>query len=263
MAFTTVAFSMQRVGATAALTVVTPVADQHVTIDGNNIIIPKGMNKLLGACMCYGTGLASAVPGVFWGQLRSPGLRRVFEQDLNRVADTFTHEIHQEHIHMFPDSPLPLDEGEGLQAWTAHPALALGETAVYVHLGDGAVKPVSGEARTMRFTSVCAPVTRVWTLGVLGIVQTLPMGTYAVVGANVFNLTEFGAFRLVFTGYDWRPGGMITHGAGAQDVTFQRDGYLGEWGRFYYTQPPRIEICSVLAAPVANPTVYLDLIKVG
>lgn len=263
--FTTVAFSMARPAATAALTVVTPVADQHVTIDGNNIVIPRGMNKLLGACCAYGTGLASAVPGAYICQLQSPGLRRVFNQEIADIADTFTHEIHQEHIQMFPDSPLPLDEGEGLQAWTAHPAgpAGAGETAVYVHLCDGPIKPISGEVRTIRFTSVCAPVTRVWALGVLGVVQQLPMGNYAVVGARVINATEFGAFRLIFTGYDWRPGGMMTHTLDSQDVVYQRNGWLGEWGRFNWMTLPRIEISSVLAGPVANPVVYLDLIKVG
>lgn len=261
--FTTVAYSMQRVGATPALTIVTPVPDAHVTETATDIIVPTGMNKLFGAVMAYGTGLASAVPGVFLGQLQSPSLRRVFQQELSRVEDTFGHETHQEHYHLFPDSPLPLDEGEGLQAWTAHPALALGETAVYAFLADGPAIPVKGEVRTIRYTTVCAPVTRVWTLGALAVVQPLSMGTYAVVGARVCNLTEYGAFRLIFTGYDWRPGGMITHGLASQDATFQRNGYMGEWGRFSWQDLPRIEICSVLAAPIANPVVYLDVIKVG
>lgn len=263
MPYTTVAFSMQRVGATAALTVVTPVADPHVTIDGNNIVVPKGMNKILGACFAYGTGLASAAPGAYLGQLQSPSLRRVINNEAAMIADTFTHEIHDEHIQMFPESPLPLDEGEGLQAWTAHPALALGETAVYVHLCDGPISKLAGEVRTIRFTSVCAPVTRVWTLGVLGVVQQLAMGEYAVVGARVTNATEFGAFRFIFTGYDWRPGGQITHTLDSQDCIKQRGGNLGEWGRFDWMHLPRIEICSVLAAPVANPTVFLDLIKIS
>lgn len=263
MAFTTVAYSMQRVGATVPLTVVTPVADPHVTIDGNNIVVPDKMDKVMGAAFCYGTGLASAVAGAYLGQLQSPSLRRVFNQECGRINDTFAHEVHDEHIWMNPQSPLPLDAGEGLQAWTAHPALALGETAVYVHLCDGPIAPIDGEIRTIRFTSVCAPVTRVWTLGVLGVVQQLPMGDYAVVGARVTNATEFGCFRLIFTGYDWRPGGMITHTLDAQDCMRQRNGYLGEWGRFTWTQIPRIELCSMLAAPVANPVVFLDLIKVS
>lgn len=259
--YTTVAYSMQRVGATVPLTVVTPVADPHVTIDGNNIVVPKGLNKIMGACFSYGTGLASAAPGAYLGQLQSPSLRRVINQEAARIGDTFTHEIHDEHIWMNPRSPLPLDEGEGLQAWTAHPALALGETQVVVHLCDAPIAPIDGEIRTIRFTSVCVPVTRVWTLGVLGVVQQLPMGSYAVVGARVCNLTEYGSFRLIFTGYDWRPGGMMTHMLDAQDCLQQRNGFCGVWGEFDWMHLPRIEICSVLAAPVANPTVFLDLIK--
>ena len=263
MAFTTVVYSMQRVGATAALTVVTPVADPHVTIDGNNIVVPDKMSNLMGHCFSYGTGLASAVAGAYLGQLQSPSLRRVFNQEAAKINDTFAHEIHDEHIHTSPRSPIPLEPGEGLQAWTAHPALALGETQVMVHLSDGKIEPVEGEIRTIRYTSVCAPVTRVWTLGVLGVVQSLPMGEYAVVGARVINATESGGFRLIFTGYDWRPGGMITHTLDSQDCLQQRNGFLGVWGTFNWMQLPRIEICSVLAAPVANPTVFLDVIKMS
>lgn len=258
--FTMVAYSMQRVGATAALTVVTPVQDAHVTIDGNNIVVPKDLNKLAGAIVGYGTGVAAGAPTL--AQLASPALRRVFNQDLPRMNDTLA-EIEDEHINLFPDSPIPLDADEGLQAFTAHGALALGETAVYVLLCDGPAKSVSGEVRTIRYTSVCAPVTRVWTLGALGVVQQLPQGKYAVVGARVYNATEFGAFRLIFTGYDWRPGGMITHSPIAHDIAFQRDGWMGVWGEFDWMHLPRIEICSMLAAPVANPTVYLDVIKTG
>lgn len=258
--FTTVAYSMQRVGATAALTVVTPVADSHVTIDGNNVVVPKELSKLLGAFACYGTGLAAGAPTL--AQLQSPGLRRVFQQDISRMSDSVA-DVTDVEVQLYPDSPLPLDPDEGLQAWTAHGALALGETTVGVFLSDGPAAKVSGEIRTIRFTSVCAAVTRVWTLGVLAAVQQLPMGSYNVVGARVINATESGLFRLVFTGYDWRPGGVLTHSVIAHEPSPFREGRLGVWGAFDWMHLPRIEICSMLAAPVANPNVYLDLIKIS
>ena len=256
--FTTVAYSMQRVGATAALTVVTPVADAHITIDGNNIVIPEKLSKLAGAVVAYGTGIAAGAPTL--AQLASPGLRRVFNQDLPRMSDSLA-AITDAQINLFVDSPIPLDPNEGLQAFTAHGALALGETSMFVFLSDGELTKVKGEIRTIRYTSVCAPVTRVWTLGALGVVQQLPQGTYDVVGARVYNATEFGAFRLIFTGYDWRPGGMITHSPIADEPLIGRGGNMGVWGSFDWMHLPRIEICSMLAAPVANPTVYLDVIK--
>ncbi len=163
--FTMVAYSMQRVGATAALTVVTPVGDAHVTIDGNNVVVPKELNKLAGAIASYGTGIAAGAPT--FAQLASPGLRRVFNQDLPRIHDTLAAILH-EHLNLFPYDPVPLEADEGLQAFTAHGALALGETSVYVLLCDGPAKAITGEVRTIRYTSVCAPVTRVWTLGALG-----------------------------------------------------------------------------------------------
>jgi len=93
--------------------------------------------------------------------------------------------------------------------------------------------------------------------------QQLPMGTYAVVGARVVNLTESGLFRLIFTGYDWRPGGVLTHSVLLHEPELFRGGRLGVWGTFDWMHLPRIEILSILAAPVANPDVYLDLIQIG
>jgi hypothetical protein len=260
MGFTTVAYSMQRVGATAALTVITPVADAHVTINGNTIVIPPKMNKLMGAASSYGTGLAAGAPTL--AQLQSPALRRVFNQDISRMMDTLA-EFEDGHINAFPYDPLPLDEGEGLTAWSAHGALALGETSMFVFLCDKPATPISGEIRTVRFTSVCAAATRVWTLGVLAATQQLPMGRYAVVGMKAMNLTDFGAVRLVFTDTPWRPGCIMTHSPIAHEPQMFRDGVLGEWGQFNWQDPPRIEVCSVLAAPVANPQIMLDVIKIA
>lgn len=260
MAFTMVAYSMQRVGATAALTVITPVADAHIAINGNNIVIPPRLNKLMGAVSSYGTGLAAGAPTL--AQLASAALRRVVQQDISRMSDTLA-EIGDSHVQMYPYDPLPLDEGEGLQAFSAHGALALGETSMFVFLCDKPASPVSGEVRTVRFTSVCAAATRVWTLGVLAAQQQLPMGRYAVVGMRAMNLTDFGACRLIFTDTPWRPGCIITHSPIAREPNMFRDGVLGEWGQFNWQDPPRIEVCSVLAAPVANPQIMLDIIKIA
>jgi len=259
--FHMVAYSMQRVGATPALTVVTPVQDTILTTQGNSFVVPAALSKLWGAVVAAGTGIAAGTPTL--AQLQSPGLRRVFQQDLPLVNDTLTYEYHDEHGNLCPWAPVPLDPGEGIQAFTAHGALALNETAVYMLLGDGPVVKPTGEIRTIRYTSVCAAVTRVWTLGVLGITQELPQGRYQVVGARVSNLTEYGAFRLVFTEGNWRPGGMMLHGPQSPESMLQRRGNLGIWGEFDWRELPRFEVCSLLAAPVANPAVFLDLIKVS
>jgi hypothetical protein len=251
---------MQRVGATVPLTVVTPVADPHVTIDGNNVVVPKEVSKVIGVYSSYGTGLAAGAPT--FTQLQSPGLRRVFNQDVGKMSDTLA-EVDECQLDMKQDSPIPLDPDEGLQAWTAHAALALGETTVGVFLADAAVAKVAGEIRTIRFTSVCAPVTRVWTLGVLGVVQQLPMGKYAVVGMRAVLGTESGMVRLIFTGYDWRPGCLYSKAITGLSPEVFRNGNMGVWGEFDWMHLPRIEVCSVLAAPVANPAIYLDLIRTG
>jgi len=259
--FTTVAYSALEVAVTLVMTPKPPIADPHVTIDGFNVVVPKEVNKLLGSYMSYGNGIAPGV-GVCWGQLQSPGLRRNFNQDISRMHDTVA-DVTDAEVQMYPDSPLALDADEGLQAWTAHPALALAYSSVGVFLCDGPAVPVTGEIRTIRYTSVCVPVYGVWTLGVLGVVQQLPMGSYAVVGARVFNPIDCGLFRLIFTGYDWRPGGIITHSVMTNEPEIFRAGNLGVWGTFDWMHLPRIEVLATNLAPAVNPTVYLDLLKIG
>jgi len=262
--FTMIAYDMAKVGAAAALAVTTPVPDAHVTIDGNNIVVPKGMNKVCGLYYAHGTAAVAGTPSLV--QLQSPALRRVFQNDYARMHDSNA-AVTERDITLFPDSPIPLDENEGLQAWCANTgALALARALIGVWLCDAPAKAISGEVRTIRYTTVTPAVADTWTLGNLTVIQQLPQGTYAVVGARCLSVGDCGLFRLIFTGYDWRPGGVMTMatavpGIPNPDIEFQRNGYLGEWGRFDWMHLPRLEVCTIAA--VANPDLYLDLIKVG
>ncbi len=259
--FTLLAYQADRAAGFAALTAIAPVPDPHVTIDGNSIIVPKEVPFLIGARVTRVVDTVAAGLGLL-AQLQSPGLRRIFNHDIPLQSDGLD-VINGKVTSLFPESPLPLDVDEGLQAWESCVALVNNNCQIGVWLADGPLAKVSGEIRTIRYTSVVAPAQGAWTLGVLGVVQLLPQGQYAVVGARVVAPLETGLFRLIFTGYDWRPGGIESRGVLENDMPQFRKGYLGVWGTFDWRQLPRIEICSLLNAPVVNPDVYLDLIKVG
>lgn len=255
--FTLVGYDAARAGAIAALAAVTPVADQHVTIDGVNVIVPNELPNVIGEYVAHGTGAAGAP---LLAQLQSPALRRTFQHDIARHHNSVA-VISNEHVNYHPESPIPLDPGEGLQAWLANGAVALARGLIGVLLSDGPQAPARGAIFTLRYTTVTPVVADVWTLGVLTVIQPLPAGRYQVVGARVESAGNCGLFRLIFTGYDWRPGGAIVVSNIVGCPGYQRYGNMGVWGEFDDRHLPRIEILSIVA--VANPVLLLDLIKVG
>jgi hypothetical protein len=259
--FTLVAYEADVAAGYAALTAIAPVPDPHVTIDGKSVIVPKELNKLIGVSATFVVDTVAAGLGKLV-QLQSPGLRRVFNQDITHMSDGLD-VINAKHPQMQPSSPVPLDPDEGLQAWESCAALVNNNCQIGVWLADGPIAKAEGEIRTIRFTSTTPSAQGEWTLGALSVVQELPQGDYAVVGARVVSALDTGLFRLIFTGYDWRPGGILSRGVLENDMDIFRRGNLGIWGTFNWRQLPRIEVCSVLASPVADPTVYLDLIKIA
>lgn len=256
--FTLVAFEAARAAASAALAALAPAADQHITIDGNSIIVPEEMPNVIGKFVAHGTQAVAGNP--ILSQLQSPSLRRTLQPDISGGNDTNAAIIERQ-VHLHPQSPIPLDKGEGLQGWLANGALAAAFGLIAVWLSDGPIAPVKGPIYTLRYTTVTPAAMNAWTLGALTVIQPLATGKYQVVGARCISVAQCGLFRLVFTGYDWRPGGVITTGYLLEDVRFQRDGELGVWGEFDDRHLPRIEVLGIAA--VANPDLYLDLIKVG
>jgi len=256
--YTLVGYDMARAAAVAALAFVTPAPDAHVTIDGPNVIVPDELSNVLGEYVAHGTVAAAGFPTL--AQLQSPALRRTFQHDIPRLHDSLA-PISNEHINFHADSPIPLDKGEGLQAWLANGALAGAFGLIGVLLGDGPQAPVKGQIMTLRYTTVTPVVANAWTLGALTVIQPLPAGRYQVVGARCVSAGTAGIFRLIFTGYDWRPGGVTVINPLVADPDWQRYGNMGVWGEFDDRHLPRLECLHIVA--VANPDLYLDLIKVG
>lgn len=229
-------------------------ADQHVAVSGDIIYVPS-LNKLIAEYVAQANTVTHA-------QLQSPSLRRVALLDIAMVQGGIRPSGGESFLPHF-NCPIELAVGEGLEAYINKPADGSIVATMIAWLADGALTPVVGEIFTVKFTATITSVLTQWVNGAITLGQTLPVGRYAIVGADV---SEAGgdliAFRFVIPGYEWRPGGLTTGDLGAKPSPHQRYGGMGIWGEFESITPPTLDI---LAAAAAAQTVvgYLDLIKLS
>jgi hypothetical protein len=117
-----------------------------------------------------------------------------------------------------------------------------------------------GKRYTLRATSTSAAGNKVWGAVSLTFDQTIPVGTYAIIGMDCIGATDLAA-RCVFPTFAWRPGCLARTSEAIKPDPLFRMGRLGEWGRFTNTAPPTVEIFGS-AAGVAH-TIIFDVVKVA
>ena len=159
-------------------------------------------------------------------------------------------------------NPWTLGVDEQLRAdINSNPGAAASQWAL-LWFADGPVTPITGQRiQTVRGTGTTTVTAQAWSSVNITLDEELTPGNYQVVGMRAEGATCVAA-RLIFrTGDFWRPGTLgCDSPADLQDPVF-RNGGLGVWGEFPFTQLPAAEfLCN--AADTAQ-TVYLDLIKVG
>ncbi len=233
------------------LTYVAALADQHVRVEGDNIVVPEEMANLC-AALAVGATITQA-------RVESPSLRRTLLLDLPEVNVNAEPVFPLAWSEMFTN-PIPLDAFEPLRALVAEGAAGAERETVLIWLGDGAQASVGGEIYTVRATSSTTLTAYTWTNGALTFDQTLPAGRYQVVGMRAES-TGLIAARLVFVGLPWRPGCVGCDAAGDHIPPIFRRGRLGVWGEFAHDQPPTVDFLSVSAD--TSEEVWLDLIKVA
>ena len=258
MPYTTVAFQEDRAAAVTPAEVVAGQDDVHVQVIGDDIIVPR-FNQIIGEVAGHGVTAVAGTPEDAW--LDSPSLRRTSRYEITQPMNFEVAPLGG-NVKMHPLNPVPLDEGEALNAYLENTAVcAAGLGIVGVFLSDGPIAPVSGEIITIHATSVVAGTTALWTNGVLTLALDLPSGRYQVVGARVQAGATAGLFRLIFPEQWHRPGGVSTRVFLDADLPQFRMGRLGVWGEFTHRVLPRLEVLNV--ETVANPEIYLDVIKVS
>ena len=273
-----IAFYGARAGTVAPLNIA-GLADSHVTVQGNNIIVPAQCNRIL-TVFAMSQATAGSLTNII--TISSPSLRATSLLDISNwnangaVVAAAQIPDNNAPFNDFTQAPITLMPGEAMQALSAVDAAAVAENIfVIITLTDGNITPVTADRiETVIFDGQQAAVINTWSPTALVPRQALRAGTYAVVGMKAVG-TSLIAARLVFGNQGARPGVIGTNaavGAGGvgsfSDAVDQmrgmfRMGKMGIWGTFTNVNPPQAEIiCSVADAAITE-HFALDLIKIA
>ena len=254
--FTVGAFDEDRAAAVTTLETLDAVDDDHIHVSDDDLFVPE-LDRLIGVYVFHGYQTTGNPTGC---RITSPTLRRDWPLDIAKMNRP-DEEPTDSQVAMFPQDPLPLAAGEALNALMTNTAITSARGIVGVFFADGAIAPIHGLIRTIKCTSTLTGTADVWSSGPLTLAQDLAVGRYQVVGARCIDPGVWGLFRLIFTGYTWRPGGVMGHYLRYAEPDIFRKGRLGVWGEFRQDAPPRLEVLAAYAA--SNPEVYLDLIRIA
>jgi len=232
-----------------ALTLTAALADPHVRVVGDDIIVPD-LNNIVGL---YGLGLY-----ITRMQILSPSLRRIFNPDIEPL-DRAGEPLSPPNFHDYSQNPLPLVKSEALNCKLAEDVAGAYWNTALAWLAAGPITPVKGEIFTVRATGSTTLTAYAWTNGALTFTQTLPAGRYQLVGARCQS-TGLIAFRFVFPGYAWRPGAIGFDADSDLEPACFRLGRFGVWGEFDHDAPPTVDWLSRTAD--TSEVLHLDLIKV-
>jgi len=226
--------------------------DTQLTVNGDDLRIPEGLNMLAGAAV-----LATTPVAFLGARLVSPTLRRVCNHYIEPIseADEFAG---LPECALFYDTPIELtpDESLNLQI-NSNPAAASAHFGA-VWLSDGPMAPVGGDIRTIRATAAITLAAGTWVNGPITFDEVLAAGNYEIVGLRVRSANGIAA-RLSFVGGAWRPGVLCVDADNdTSDFRF-RFGRMGSFGSFHTTTPPSID---VLGDTDASQVIHLDIIKV-
>ncbi len=254
MPFLTVAF-LESVDPAGAFNALTALADQHVTVSGDDVRVP-----LLNQIVAVAAGVESTA--AHRARLVSPSLRRRTNfhiTPLNTAAAASVEPASPQAVVDLRRQPIPLIVGENLNAEVLSDPLAVQVQWCVVWLANGPIAPISGPIFTIRATSITALTARVWSNVGIAFDEDLPRGRYQVVGLRPESASMIAA-RLVFVGGGPRPGALGTDAKADIQHGIFRYGELGAWGEFEDIEPPTVDCLADLAD--ATQEFQFDLIQV-
>lgn len=235
----------------ASLVNVAALADPHVRVSGDDVVVPANLNFVFGV---YAIGSA-----ITRAQLVSPSIRRRYPFEVTPV-EIAAEPADPVKYFPFPQSPVQLDPDESLNFQAAENGAGANQSTGLAWLSDGPISPIVGsEIFTIRATNTSTLGAYAWTNGALTFNDSLPSGDYAVVGMRASSAGLIAA-RLVFSQYPWRPGCIGMDTLGEVGAPCFRMGQLGEWGTFSHNTPPTVDFLSLSAD--TSQTVDLDLIMI-
>lgn len=245
---------------------VTPIGTQQVQVPSTNLFV---------ASYAYGTILTRY-------QINTPSLRAnrvpIEIDEIDPTATAPANNIMGQGNGPFfflNDTPVALAPGEALEVDIITTGGTAAQSTIGLWLDNGLPDSIPASTATfipgVRATGTATLTANNWTAVTLTFDNTLPVGTYAIVGMVAESATGVLA-RCAVPGYAWRMG-VIPHLAATNTLftrpDFFRAGRFGSygqgvyhsWGAFISTSPPQVEFLAG-AADTAE-TVLFDLVKVA
>ena len=281
--FDTVAYYQSVTGVVAGQAI-NALADSRHTVSGTHVTVPSVFRNL---CMGWYT-LSNATDVIQSAQPQAPSMKARFAMypDVSNVkiiaaGSAYTPSFPQ-NVESWMDAPIPLDVSENLDAWVMSSSTTAADLTSAVHLlGDGVYTLVDPKTKMspyqgmpvykIKFTTATAGVANTWTGQVLAASQSLPAGTYAVIGQKA--ITPTGKWnRLVNlfnpSGAQGNPGSPVFLNEGSPDIDLNgckifRSGNGGVQGFFTQNALPQSELFSVTTDAAASCFLYLDVVKVA
>jgi len=255
MPFTTVAFFEDQ-DAGNAYVAVTAIADEHVTVNGDDLQVPE-LNQLVAIACGVGSG------GDQLARLTSPSLRGLVRPHIVPLNGGNDGDVEPDSPQVVMDmrqNPLLLREDESLNLEIHSDTTAASKQWGILWLADGPISPVGGDIRTYRFTNTGTLTADVWSNGNLTADEDLAVGRYDVVGMRAVSAGLVAA-RLVPQRGGFRPGCLGCDDP--QDIQHEmfRMGGLGVWLNFASNSIPSVDFLSESAD--TDQEVFLDLIRVS
>ena len=242
----------QSVDPGGVLTQINAVPDQAIRTNGVDVVIPTDLaNLVMEACAFNGN-----TP--LYGQVQSPSLRQLANQDVSPIisGSVFGGDPPcQAHF----GSPRKLKGNESMNFAIDATGGVAGAAYGLAILSDGPMQAQQGNMFSMRATGAAALSAGAWVNSPLTFDDTLPAGTYNIMGmrAKGANLV---AARLVLVGQGYRPGVLAVNTDGQRDWKYGRFGAIGSFGVFDVNQPPTVDC---LGATDTAQEFVLDLVKVS
>lgn len=230
---------------------ITPVPDELVSIQ-NGHLVPQVDMQLLYA-YAGGAGITAA-------RFITPSFRQITNPHIRPINLAIV-PVDEPNMADYTDNPLRV---RGLEELQLEIAQTTGGAAVVVGVAglskQGLTPAPRGDIYTMQGTGTTTAVAGAWTQATITWADTLPNGTYAVVGFECVGVTCVAA-RLIFDDQWDRPGCLGQSLVSGNGPRLFRKGGLGVWGRFTTYRMPNVQIlCN--AADTAQ-TVYLDIIRLN
>lgn len=281
--FDVVAYYESNTGVVAGQNVAA-LADGRHTVNGDYVTVPSVFRNL---CMGFYT-LSNATDIISGAQPQAPSMKARFAMypdvsNLHVIAagSTYTPSFPVA-IESWMDAPIPLDVSENLAAFMFSSAATAADLQSAVHiLGDGVYTLIDPKTKTspyqgmpvykIKMTTATAGAANAWTAQSLSAFQSLPAGTYAVIGQKAIAPTGK-ASRLVNlfnpSGAQGSPGVICSLNEKSPEheingVPIFRSGNSGVQGFFTQNALPQAELFSTAADAAASCFQYLDVVKVA